>query len=153
MLTLNEIPSLPFRIANPPTLWCSLGWVWKFSKYFSTFKGWKIFLFLMVWKAHLEGQNFIFIFHIWGVGGWVRPKCGKFHIYFFLFFLNTSLTSSEYQMMIKPIDTKIAITQVFVTIRITLRSMDLTSIINVNLFDLSKLRCSAFLLLNIHEGC
>ena len=24
------------------------------------------------------------------MGGWVRPKCGKFHI-FFLFFLNTSL--------------------------------------------------------------
>ena len=58
----------------------------KLSKYFLTFKGWKFFLFLMVWKAHLEGQNFIFIFHIWGVGGWVRLKCGKFHIYFFLFF-------------------------------------------------------------------
>ena len=33
----------------------------------------------MVQEAHLEGKNFIF-FHIRGVGGWVRPKCGKFHI-------------------------------------------------------------------------
>ena len=39
----------------------------------------------MVWKAHLEGQNFFF--HIWVLGWWVRPKCGKFHI----LFLNNSL--------------------------------------------------------------